>query len=170
MSRLLVLLSLAASAAGFVVPTVPLHRPAASRVGLAVQTPLVQQPLTARPTHVRASASPTMGLFGLGWPEIGVIGVIALFVIGPDKLAPMAKEFGPLLAHASRRSAPSPCNHSLSTPPMRAGKSAGGLKEVTDSFKEGMAEGDAGLNTGSPAEDLKSAEDVPTVTVEEKSS
>merc|ERR1719272_1352530 len=139
--RLLVLLSLAASVAGFVVPTVPLHRPAASRVGLAVQTPLVQQPLAARPTHVRASASPTMGLFGLGWPEIGVIGVIALFVIGPDKLAPMAKEFG---------------------------KSAGGLKEVTDSFKEGMAEGDAGLNTGSPAEDLKSAEDVPTVTVEEK--
>ena len=46
---------------------------------------------------------------------------------------------------------------------MRAGKSATGLKDVTDSFAEGMAEGNAGLNTGSPADDLKSAE--PTVTV-----
>lgn len=57
---------------------------------------------------------------------------------------------------------------------MRAGKSAGGLKEVTDSFAEGMAEGNAGINSGSPADDLKSAkDDAPTVTVkpeEEKSS
>lgn len=98
MTRLLLLLSLAASVAGFVVPTTPLHRPVAPRVGLTVQTPLVQQPLAARPTRVRSAASPTMGLFGLGWAEIGVIGVIALFVIGPDKLAPMAKEIGPLSA------------------------------------------------------------------------
>ena len=35
-----------------------------------------------------------MGLFGLGWAEIGVIGVLALFLLGPDRLIPYAKELG----------------------------------------------------------------------------
>lgn len=42
----------------------------------------------------RRVATPKMGLFGLGWAELGVIGVIALFFFGPEKLAPLAKDFG----------------------------------------------------------------------------
>merc|ERR1719442_90610 len=60
------------------------------------------------------SVAPRMGLFGLGWAEIGAIGVLALFLLGPDRLVPYAKEFG---------------------------KSAGSLKEVADSFQEGLSEG-----------------------------
>ena len=77
-----------------------------------------------------------MGLFGLGWAEIGVIGVIALFLLGPERLAPLAKDIG---------------------------KASGGLKEVADSFQEGISEGVAA------ADDLKSAKDPLTVAaVEEK--
>tara|TARA_B110001452_G_scaffold253010_1_gene243305 strand:+ start:201 stop:359 length:159 start_codon:yes stop_codon:yes gene_type:complete len=52
-----------------------------------------------------------MGLFGLGWAEIGVIGVIALFVIGPDKLAPIAKELGTLSALACALGCPRRVTH-----------------------------------------------------------
>ncbi len=52
-----------------------------------------------------------MGLFGLGWPEIAVVGILGLLLFGPERLAPFAKDLG---------------------------KSASGLKEVTDSFAEGM--------------------------------
>ena len=57
-----------------------------------------------------------MGLFGLGWPELAVVGVIALFFFGPEKLAPIAKDLG---------------------------KSAGNLKEISDSFSDGLKEGTA---------------------------
>lgn len=77
-----------------------------------------------------------MGLFGLGWAEIGVIGVLALLFFGPDKLAPLAKDFG---------------------------KSASGLKEVADSFAEGMAEGNTGISTDGGANAIKSAADTETV-------
>ena len=64
-----------------------------------------QHAITASPGGVVAAASPAfaecrrvatpkMGLFGLGWAELGVIGVIALFFFGPEKLAPLAKDFG----------------------------------------------------------------------------
>mmetsp|Transcript_47214 Transcript_47214/g.139276 ORF Transcript_47214/g.139276 Transcript_47214/m.139276 type:complete len:147 (-) Transcript_47214:341-781(-) len=68
--------------------------------------------------------SPSMGLFGLGWGEIGVLAVVGLLVFGPEKLAPMAKDIG---------------------------KSASGLKEVADSFSEGLAEGNVN------ADELKAA-------------
>jgi len=55
-----------------------------------------------------------MGLFGLGWAEIGVLAAVGLLVFGPEKLAPLAKDIG---------------------------KSASGLKEVADSFSEGLSEG-----------------------------
>jgi len=77
-----------------------------------------------------------MGLFGLGWGEIGVIGVIALFLLGPDKLAPLAKDFG---------------------------KQASGLKEVAESFKEGVAEGQTGVSTDGGDKAIKSATDADTV-------
>ena len=52
-------------------------------------------PLQAVPATVCARhASPSMGLFGLGWGEIGVLAVVGLLVFGPEKLAPFAKDIG----------------------------------------------------------------------------
>jgi sec-independent protein translocase protein TatA len=58
----------------------------------------------------------TMGLFGLGAPEIAVILIAGAFLLGPSKLAELGKE---------------------------AGKMAGELKEVPKEFQEGLAEGEA---------------------------
>mmetsp|Transcript_20509 Transcript_20509/g.33287 ORF Transcript_20509/g.33287 Transcript_20509/m.33287 type:complete len:149 (-) Transcript_20509:314-760(-) len=57
----------------------------------------------------------TMGLFGLGGPEIAVILIAGAFLLGPSKLAELGKE---------------------------AGKMAGELKEVPKEFQEGLAEGE----------------------------
>jgi len=82
-----------------------------------------------------------MGLFGLGWPEIAVIGVVGLFLVGPEKLAPLAKDFG---------------------------KSASGLKEVAESFQEGVSEGTTGVSSDASfgVKAVKSAETVPTAETE----
>mmetsp|Transcript_8123 Transcript_8123/g.20803 ORF Transcript_8123/g.20803 Transcript_8123/m.20803 type:complete len:145 (-) Transcript_8123:413-847(-) len=58
----------------------------------------------------------TMGLFGLGPPEIAVILAVGGFVLGPTKLAELARDFG---------------------------KVAGELKDVPKEFQEGLAEGEA---------------------------
>ena len=58
----------------------------------------------------------TMGLFGLGGPEIAVIAVVAGLVLGPEKLSGLARDFG---------------------------KVAGELKDVPKEFQEGLSEGDA---------------------------
>jgi sec-independent protein translocase protein TatA len=57
----------------------------------------------------------TMGLFGLGAPELVVIAIAAAFLLGPQKLAELGKD---------------------------AGKIAGELKEVPREFQAGMAEGE----------------------------
>lgn len=57
----------------------------------------------------------TMGLFGLGAPEIAIVLIAAAFLLGPSKLAELGKE---------------------------AGKMAGELKEVPKEFQEGLAEGE----------------------------
>lgn len=57
----------------------------------------------------------TMGLFGLGAPEIAVILIAGAFLLGPQKLAELGKE---------------------------AGKMAGELKEVPKEFQDGLAEGE----------------------------
>jgi len=66
----------------------------------------------------RHSVAPvqTMGLFGLGAPEIAIILVAAAFLLGPQKLAELGKD---------------------------AGKIAGELKEVPREFQEGLKEGEA---------------------------
>jgi len=67
--------------------------------------------------HQRSSVAfiQTMGLFGLGGPEIAIILVAGAFLLGPSKLAELGKE---------------------------AGKMAGELKEVPKEFQEGLAEGE----------------------------
>ena len=57
----------------------------------------------------------TMGLFGLGAPEIAIILVAAAFLLGPQKLAELGKD---------------------------AGKIAGELKEVPKEFQKGLEEGE----------------------------
>lgn len=57
----------------------------------------------------------TMGLFGLGAPEIAIILIAAAFVLGPEKLADLGKD---------------------------AGKIAGELKEVPKEFQKGLEEGE----------------------------
>ena len=54
-----------------------------------------------------------IGIFGLGWPELLVIGGAALIFFGPDKMTDLAKE---------------------------AGKSAAALKDASAAFQEGMSE------------------------------
>merc|ERR1719217_1860108 len=75
---------------------------------------------TAAATSKRESAvavrkGMTMGLFGLGPPEIAVILAVGGFVLGPTKLAELARDFG---------------------------KVAGELKDVPKEFQEGLAEGE----------------------------
>jgi sec-independent protein translocase protein TatA len=57
----------------------------------------------------------TMGLFGLGVPEIAIILIAAAFLLGPQKLAELGKD---------------------------AGKIAGELKEVPKEFQKGLEEGE----------------------------
>ena len=90
-----------------------------------------QPPALQRQRKSMASVQ-TMGLFGLGAPELGVIAIAAAFLLGPQKLAELGKD---------------------------AGKIAGELKEVPKEFQAGMAEGEKQARaikkeiTGEPADD-----------------
>merc|ERR1711937_338886 len=77
---------------------------------------LPYQPASLQRQRKSVAQVQTMGLFGLGAPEIGIILVAAAFLLGPDKLASLGKD---------------------------AGKIAGELKEVPKEFQAGMAEGEA---------------------------
>lgn len=74
------------------------------------------QPASLQRQRYSVAQVQTMGLFGLGAPEIGVILVAAAFLLGPEKLASLGKD---------------------------AGKIAGELKEVPKEFQKGMEEGEA---------------------------
>jgi sec-independent protein translocase protein TatA len=86
------------------------------RSTLSFTAPLEPQLPAALQRQRKSMASvQTMGLFGLGPLEIGVILVAAAFLLGPQKLAELGKD---------------------------AGKIAGELKEVPKEFQKGMAEGE----------------------------
>ena len=53
--------------------------------------------LVAR-TQLQRATAPTMGLFGLGTPELAIIAGVALLVLGPDQVKKMAKEVGKVSA------------------------------------------------------------------------
>jgi len=59
------------------------------------------------------SLSTTMGLFGLGWPEIAVIVVVGTLIFGPKKISELGKDLG---------------------------KVVGSMKQATSEFSEGMEE------------------------------
>eukprot|EP00578_Thalassiosira_sp_NH16_P022007 CAMPEP_0181098628 /NCGR_PEP_ID=MMETSP1071-20121207/12228_1 /TAXON_ID=35127 /ORGANISM="Thalassiosira sp., Strain NH16" /LENGTH=148 /DNA_ID=CAMNT_0023181237 /DNA_START=100 /DNA_END=546 /DNA_ORIENTATION=- len=73
------------------------------------------QPIAIKNQRSSMASVQTMGLFGLGGPEIAVILIAGAFLLGPSKLAELGKE---------------------------AGKMAGELKEVPKEFQEGLAEGE----------------------------
>eukprot|EP00531_Pseudo-nitzschia_arenysensis_P020037 CAMPEP_0116143806 /NCGR_PEP_ID=MMETSP0329-20121206/15647_1 /TAXON_ID=697910 /ORGANISM="Pseudo-nitzschia arenysensis, Strain B593" /LENGTH=137 /DNA_ID=CAMNT_0003639151 /DNA_START=69 /DNA_END=482 /DNA_ORIENTATION=- len=92
--------------------------PVATRTGTFAPNTLnaPYQPASLQRQRKSVAQVQTMGLFGLGAPEIGIILVAAAFLLGPDKLASLGKD---------------------------AGKIAGELKEVPKEFQAGMAEGEA---------------------------
>ena len=97
--------------------------PPASRVNqMASTAPITSNNVPAALVNQRKSVASvqTMGLFGLGVPEIGVILVAAAFLLGPQKLAELGKD---------------------------AGKIAGELKEVPKEFQKGLEEGEAQAKT-----------------------
>mmetsp|Transcript_5145 Transcript_5145/g.12585 ORF Transcript_5145/g.12585 Transcript_5145/m.12585 type:complete len:164 (-) Transcript_5145:1404-1895(-) len=69
--------------------------------------------IAVRPVARRVQGDWRMGLFGLGFGEVGVIAAIALFVFGPGKLTEMGRGAGGL---------------------------AGGLKKATSEFQEALEE------------------------------
>ena len=106
------------------------------RMVIASTTPFadknVYQPPALQRQRKSIASVQTMGLFGLGAPELVVIAIAAAFLLGPQKLAELGKD---------------------------AGKIAGELKEVPKEFQAGMAEGEKQARaikkeiTGEPAED-----------------
>ena len=159
MSALLLL----SGASGFVLPSQPgLCRPGrpGTAAAAAASAPTVLTVLHPQAAPTRTAAAPVqMGLFGLGYPEIAVIALVGVALLGPEKLIPMAKDLGSALPPSNTLR---PESRDLScwrdapaAPPARvvltltltlvAGKSAGGLKEVSDSFQQGMAEGEVGI-------------------------
>jgi sec-independent protein translocase protein TatA len=119
--------ALVASASAFVAPSSIL--PATRHASAAALSPRASSssfvPATAAVHRHQGLARPscragglTMGLFGLGAPEIAVIIVVAALVLGPEKLTSFAKD---------------------------AGKMAGELKEVPKEFQAGINEGEASM-------------------------
>ena len=89
----LLLATLAATVQSFA--PVPLPALASARTRAAVPSlPVAAVPRPQQLAVVSRGRAVQMGLFGLGWAEIGVIGLIALFFFGPEKLAPLAKDLG----------------------------------------------------------------------------
>ncbi|CAM9431104.1 unnamed protein product [Ectocarpus sp. 12 AP-2014] len=81
--------------------------------GSPAQTPSSRW-LSGRPSP--GASTTTMGLFGLGAPEIAVCIAVAALILGPDKMAGFAKDMG---------------------------KMAGELKDVPKEFQAGVQEGEA---------------------------
>eukprot|EP00536_Pseudo-nitzschia_multiseries_P008317 jgi/Psemu1/305642/fgenesh1_kg.210_\ len=129
-STIAILASFMASAGAFA-PSLPL----ASRTGTfsanTVNANAPYQPASLQRQRKSVAQVQTMGLFGLGAPEIGIILVAAAFLLGPDKLASLGKD---------------------------AGKIAGELKEVPKEFQAGMAEGEAAAKAMKKKEEAEVAQ------------
>lgn len=113
-------------------PTTSKFGVSSTRITPSSQT--LYQPAALQRQRNSVAQVQTMGLFGLGAPEIGIILVAAAFLLGPEKLASLGKD---------------------------AGKIAGELKEVPKEFQAGMAEGEAqakALKAKADAEETESDE------------
>jgi sec-independent protein translocase protein TatA len=130
-SSLVALFAVLASANAFAPPARAFG--VASR-SVAPVSEAVFQPAALQRQRKSVAQVQTMGLFGLGPAEIGIIVVAAAFLLGPDKLASMGKD---------------------------AGKVAGELKEVPKEFQKGLQEGEASAQAmkTQEAEKVEKAED-----------
>ena len=174
--NLLISLAALATAAAFAPPATLPALASARRPAMATPPAVAAAPRRQPRGVVRQRTSAVqMGMFGLGWAEIGVIGVIALLFFGPEKLAPMAKDLGAcnsrerprvhfFLPLARPPAGPSRRSRPLAPAARRAGKSASGLKEVAESFKEGMTEAETGVSKDGGETVIKSAEEAPEKT------
>jgi sec-independent protein translocase protein TatA len=95
-------------------PVSQAFRSAAPKVATPFQT-AAEMPAALQRQRKSIAPVQTMGLFGLGAPEIAIIFVAAAFLLGPEKLAELGKD---------------------------AGKIAGELKEVPKEFQKGLDEGE----------------------------
>ena len=104
------LLALPGRGARVVVPHGPVRStPVGCRPAAAAPLLPAQQLLSSR-VAPRSAAAPVMGLFGLGAPELAIIGGVALMILGPDQLKKLAKDVGKVsaeLKQVSTRSSPS---------------------------------------------------------------
>ena len=91
----LLITSLLSLASGFVVPQPPLRAAHGAAAIARSATPL---PAAAAAAAVVRVPAPTMGLFGLGTPEIAIIAGVALLVLGPDQVKKLAKDVGKISA------------------------------------------------------------------------
>ena len=97
------------SHSGVTWPTSPFHRPpTASFLPRSVQN-----------QRKSVATIQTMGLFGLGVPEIAIILVAALFVLGPEKISEMVRASGKV-----------------------AGELKDELREVPKEFQKGLEQGE----------------------------
>ena len=94
--------------------------------------------VTRRPAATKrpAAGQLRMGVFGLGWAELAVIGFVMLLIWGPSRVASLGRELGSM---------------------------AGGLKKATSEFKSAMdksltdAEEETKRRTGQKVKELKEA-------------
>jgi|AntRauTorckE5430_2_1112549.scaffolds.fasta_scaffold12540_2 sec-independent protein translocase protein TatA len=113
-STILLLLSYLSLTSSFVVQNRGLASQQISNVNSLQNTNHFIFPEAVEKQRKSVAAVQTMGLFGLGVPEIAIILVAGAFVLGPEKLAELGRD---------------------------AGKTAKDLKEVPKEFQKGMDEG-----------------------------
>ena len=117
-------------------------------------------------------------MFDIGISELGVIGVVALIVLGPEKLPRVARTVGNLMGRAQRYMADvkSEVNRQIELEELRSMKSAvetsvrdihesvsKNLGDVRDEFDSAWKEATAGLPGSSSADAAQDAGDTPAV-------
>jgi sec-independent protein translocase protein TatA len=105
----------------------------------AIRSPLARSSKASLPRSVQSQRKSvanvqTAGLFGLGLPEIAIIVVAGLFVLGPEKISEMVRTSGQM-----------------------AGELKDELRDVPDEFKKGLEEGE----TNARSSKAKKMEPVP---------
>jgi sec-independent protein translocase protein TatA len=117
---LAVLIAFFASGSAFLVSKSPIQTKLINGNSI-VQTKPIHHTVPASLQKERKSVAhvQTMGLFGLGLPEIGIIVFAAILVLGPQKLAEMTRDAGKMTAGLSDE-----------------------LKEIPKEFKKGLEEGE----------------------------
>lgn len=115
-----VLIALFATSSAFLVSKSPIQTKLINGNSLVQVKPIHQNaPVSLQKERKSVAHIQTMGLFGLGLPEVGIIVFAAILVLGPQKLAEMTRDAGKMTAGLSDE-----------------------LKEIPKEFKKGIEEGE----------------------------